>query len=350
MKGPAIFLAQFIRDYHPFNSLDSLCEWAAGHGFKGVQLPTHLPWLLDLHLASTSEHYVSEYQEKVRSYGLEITELSTHLQGQLVAVHPAYDALLDGFAPPEVRGRPDARTKWAIDQVKMAARASARFGLTSQVTFSGSLLWPYMFPWPPRPDGLVEEAFKELSTRWLPILEVHDQEGIDLCFELHPTEDLHDGLSFERFLDSASHHSRACINYDPSHFLLQSMDYLGFIDHYHERIKAFHVKDAEFRPSAKAGVYGGWANWSERPGRFRSVGDGQVDFKSIFTKLTQYGYSGWAVLEWECFLKDSEQGAREGAQFIANHLINPAREAFDDFADTGTDQGKIKKILGIDHG
>ena len=92
-------------------------------------------------------------------------------------------------------------------------------------------------------------------------------------------------------------------------FLLQQLDYLSFIDAYHERIKMFHVKDAEFNPTAKQGVYGGYQSWVERAGRFRSLGDGQVDFKAIFSQFAKYGYSGWAVLEWECALKHPEDGA-----------------------------------------
>lgn len=126
------------------------------------------------------------------------------------------------------------------------------------------------------------------------------------------------------------------------------MDYLAFIDIYHERIKAFHVKDAEFHPTGRAGVYGGYAPWIDRPGRFRSLGDGQVDFRGIFSRLTQYGYDRWAVLEWECCIKDQQQGASEGAPFIRDHLITVAEKAFDDFAGGQTDRARNRRILGLD--
>jgi sugar phosphate isomerase/epimerase len=129
--------------------------------------------------------------------------------------------------------------------------------------------------------------------------------------------------------------------------VLQQLDYIQFIDFYHERIKAFHVKDAEFRPNGKAGVYGSYSGWKERPGRFRSLGDGQVDFTQIFTKLGHYGYDGWAVLEWECAFKHPEQGAAEGAPFIAKHMITPADKAFDDFAGGDVDAGFIRDVLGL---
>jgi len=347
MKGPAIFLAQFVGDKPPFNSLASIARWAAGHGYKGVQIPTTAPQLFDLQKAAESDTYCDEVRGTLGEFGISVTELSTHLQGQLVAVHPAYDLQMDGFAPEHVRGKPAARTEWAVSQLKLAAKASRRLGLNAHATFSGALAWPYLYPWPQRPAGLIETAFTELGRRWKPILDAFDAEGVDVCYEVHPGEDLCDGASYERFLDTVGQHPRACLLYDPSHFVLQQLDYLEYIDLYHDRIKAFHVKDAEFRPSGRQGVYGGFESWVNRAGRFRSLGDGQVDFGAIFSKLTQYGYRGWAVLEWECCLKDPEDGAREGAPFISQHIINMATKSFDDFAGASVDKTQIQRMLGL---
>ena len=347
MKGPAIFLAQFMGDEAPFNDLESICKYMAELGYKGVQIPTWDPRCVDLKKLSESKDYADEIKGIVEGTGLEITELASHLQGQLVAVHPAYDTMFDGFAVPEVRNNPEARTAWAVDQMMMNAKASKNLGLDAHATFSGALLWPYMYPWPQRPAGLVEMGFEELAKRWKPILDEFDRNGVDVCYELHPGEDLHDGLTFEAFLEATNNHARANINYDPSHFVLQQLDYVQFIDFYHERIKMFHVKDAEFNPSGKAGVYGAYQGWVQRPGRFRSLGDGQVDFMAIFSKLAEYDYEGWAVLEWECCLKHPEDGAAEGAPFIADHMIRKTEKAFDDFADAGIDVEGNKKALGI---
>ncbi|WP_184549653.1 sugar phosphate isomerase/epimerase family protein [Mucilaginibacter sp. FT3.2] len=347
IKGPAIFIAQFIGDTAPFNSLDSICKWAAGLGYKGVQLPTLDPRFIDLQKAAESKTYADEIKGVVNSHGLDITELSTHLQGQLVAVNPVYDDLFDGFAPEKLRKNPAERQKWAVQQLKYAAQASKNLGLAASVTFSGALLWPMVYPWPQRPAGIVETAFDELAKRWTPILDVYEDNGIDLCYEVHPGEDLHDGITFEMFLDKVKGHKRCNLLYDPSHFILQCLDYLEYIDLYHERIKMFHVKDAEFNPTGRQGVYGGYQNWVDRAGRFRSLGDGQVDFKQIFSKLTQYDFPGWAVLEWECALKHPEDGAREGAEFIKNHIIRVTERAFDDFAASGADDALNRKTLGI---
>ena len=231
--------------------------------------------------------------------------------------------------------------------MKMAARASRNFGIDVHATFSGALAWPFIYPWPQRPAGLIEMAFKELADRWKPILDVFDENGVDVCYEIHPGEDLHDGATFERFLEATGNHPRVKILYDPSHFVLQQLDYLSFIDIYHEHIKMFHVKDAEFNPTGKSGVYGGYESWADRPGRFRSTGDGQVDFGAVFTKLAQYDYDGWAVVEWEDFMKHPEQGATEGAEFVSAHLIQVTERAFDDFAGGQVDDDTNKKILGL---
>ncbi|MDF0492669.1 sugar phosphate isomerase/epimerase family protein [Bradyrhizobium yuanmingense] len=347
IKGPAIFLAQFAGDAAPFNSLDAMCGWAASLGYKGIQIPSWDGRLFDLNKASESQTYADEVKGIAARHGLSITELSTHLQGQLVAVHPAYDAAFDGFAAPEVRGNSKARTEWAVDQVKRAILASRRLGLNAQATFSGALAWPYVYPWPQRPAGLIETAFDELARRWRPILDYADEHGVDLAYEIHPGEDLHDGVSYEMFLERVNNHPRANLLYDPSHFVLQQLDYLDYIDIYHQRIKAFHVKDAEFNPTGRQGVYGGFQSWVDRAGRFRSLGDGQVDFGAIFSKLTQYDYDSWAVLEWECALKHPEQGAAEGAEFIRNHIIRVTEKAFDDFAGSGADAAANRKMLGI---
>ena len=347
IKGPAIFLAQFMGDQPPFNTLESICKWVADLGYKGIQIPTWDNRLIDLEQASTSKAYCDDLKGKVASFGLEITELSTHLQGQLVAVHPAYDAMFDAFAPAALHGKPKERTEWAKDQVVKAIKSSANLGLNAHATFSGALLWQTVYPWPQRPAGLVELGFKELADRWVPILNVADECGVDVCYEIHPGEDLHDGVSYEMFLEAANNHSRACLLYDPSHFVLQQLDYLQYIDFYHERIKMFHVKDAEFNPTGKCGVYGGYQSWVNRAGRFRSLGDGQVDFASIFSKLSQYDYDGWAVLEWECCYKNQEDGAKEGVEFIKNHIIKVTEKAFDDFAGVTQDKEFNRRVLGI---
>ncbi|WBU63508.1 sugar phosphate isomerase/epimerase family protein [Paracoccus aerodenitrificans] len=347
IKGPGLFLAQFAGDTAPFDNFDSITAWAAGCGYEGVQVPSGTKSLIDLDQAATSRDYADDLKGRAAESGIQITELSAHLQGQLVAVHPAFDEAFDGFAPQELRGNPAARQQWAVEQVKNTIDASALLGLDRMAAFSGALAWPYFYPWPQRPAGLVEAAFDELAKRWRPILDHADAKGVDICFEIHPGEDLHDGVTFEMFLDRVDEHPRAKMLYDPSHYLLQQLDYLENLDIYADRIGMFHVKDAEFNPTGRQGAYGGYQSWIDRAGRFRSPGDGQVDFKAIFSKLTAMDFDGWAVVEWECAMKHPEDGAREGAQFVRDHIIPVTDRVFDDFADSGVDQDANLRMLGL---
>ncbi|MDJ0978168.1 MAG: sugar phosphate isomerase/epimerase family protein [Erythrobacter sp.] len=347
IKGPALFLAQFAGDEPPFDSWQAITKWAAECGYLGVQVPSNDARMIDLEAAATSKSYCEEWLGQAKANGVAVTELSAHIQGQLVAVHPAYDAMFDGFAPEHVRGNPDARQQWAVEQVQIALDASANLGLDRMAAFSGALAWPYFYPWPQRPAGLIEEAFDELARRWRPLFDHAEERGVDICFEIHPGEDLFDGTTFEMLLDRVDGHSRCKMLFDPSHYVLQQLDYLDHLDVYAERIGMFHVKDAEFRPTGRQGVYSGYAPWVERAGRFRSLGDGQVDFKAIFAKLTAMDFDGWAVVEWECALKHPEDGAREGAQFVRDHIIRVTPHAFDDFAAGDTDAAANRRMLGL---
>ena len=348
LKGPALFLAQFAGDAAPFNDWRAITAWAADCGYLGVQVPSVDARLFDLTLAAESQDYCDEVAGRARENGIEITELSAHLQGQLVAVHPAYDTLFDAFAAPQVRGNPTARQAWAVEEVRKALIASRRLGCPALAAFSGALAWPYLYPWPQRPAGLIEEAFDELARRWRPLLDAAEENGVDVAFEIHPGEDLHDGVTFEMFLDRVGRHSRATMLYDPSHYLLQGLDYLDHLDIYRDRIRMFHVKDAELNPTGRQGVYGGYQAWIDRAGRFRSPGDGQVDFGAIFARLAAMDFAGWAVVEWECCLKHPEDGAREGAQFVRDHIIRVTDRAFDDFAAAATDRAANRRLLGLE--
>jgi sugar phosphate isomerase/epimerase len=346
IKGPGVFLAQFIRDEEPFNSLDGLAAWVSGMGYKGVQIPSWDNRVFDLDKAAESRTYADEIKGKLKNNGLEIVEIGSYLQGQCLAFHPAYEAGFSAFHPRGLSG--SAITDWAADQLMKSVRASANLGTKNISVMSGGFAWHMIYPWPQRPPGLIDEAFEELARRWRPILDFADDNGITFGYELHPGSDLYDGATYERFLDKTDDHPAACLTYDPSHFLLQQLNYVEFIRLYHDRIKAFHVKDAEFRPDGRVGVYGGYEDWNGRAGRFRSLGDGQVDFGRIFSLLTSYGYDGWAILEWECCIKSPDQGAREGAPFIKNHIIEATELAFDDFAGGDTDKTLLRRILGLD--
>lgn len=346
IKGPGIFLAQFLRNEAPYNTLESITEWTGVLGYKGVQIPTWDRRIFDLDKAAGSKNYCDEYKGIVAGKNIEIIELASYLHGQVLAMHPAYSQMFQPFYPDGYSL--NQAKEWAADQLLKTIRASVNFGTNNISVLSGGFAWHMVYPWPQRPDGIIEEAFSELAKRWKPILDEAEHHGITIGYELHPGSDLFDGVTYEMFLDKTDHHPAACLTYDPSHFILQQLDYLQFIEIFHQRIKAFHVKDAEFNPTGKTGVYGGYQSWLKRAGRFRSPGDGQVDFKRIFSLLTEYGYEGWAILEWECCIKSPETGAAEGAPFIQRHIIEATSVAFDDFAGGNTDSKRNREMLGLD--
>ena len=346
MQGPGIFLAQFLGENPPFNQLEAIGTWVAELGYRGVQIPTWDARVIDLDQAAESKGYCDDLRGKLSEQGLEVIELASYLQGQVIAMHPAYERLFQPFYPTGLNDQ--QRVEWASEELRKTIRASVNMGTTNISVLSGGLAWPYLYPWPQRSDGLIEEAFQELTQRWLPLLDYAHENGITLGYELHPGSDLYDGATFRQFLEYTNQHPAAGITYDPSHLLLQQLDYLEFISIFADRIRAFHVKDAEFNPTGLQGVYGGYQSWKERAGRFRSLGDGQVNFSRVFSLLTEHGYDGWAILEWECCVKSPEQGAQEGAPFIQRHLIDATAQAFDDFAKSETDQTMNREILGLE--
>lgn len=346
MKGPGIFLAQFARDDEPFNSLPGMAKWASELGYKGVQIPSWDNRLIDLEKAAESKTYCDELKGQLNEHDIEVIELGSYLQGQVLAFHPAYEAGFSVFHPEGLKGK--EVTAWATDQLKKSVTASVNLGTTNISAMSGGIAWHMIYPWPQRPEGLIDEAFTELAARWRPILDYAQDNGVTFGYELHPGSDLYDGATYEMFLEKTDNHPAACLTYDASHFVLQQLDYLHFIELYGDRIKAFHVKDAEFNPDGRVGVYGGYQDWRGRAGRFRSLGDGQVDFKGVFTLLAEADYDGWAILEWECCVKSPEQGAEEGAPFIKDHIIEVTQVAFDDFAGGESDRALNRAMLGLE--
>jgi sugar phosphate isomerase/epimerase len=239
IKGPGIFLAQFVRQQAPFNSLEGMANWASKLGYKGFQIPTWEKCLIDLDKAAESKTYCQEIKGKLSEYGIEAIELASYLQGQVLAFHPAYAAGFQAFHPKHLKGH--EVTEWAANQLRKTVQASVNMGTTHISVMSGGFAWHMIYPWPQRPQGLIDEAFLELASRWRPILDYAHENGVTFGYELHPGSDLYDGATYEMFLARTDNHPAACLTYDPSHFLLQQLDYLHFIKLYGERIRGFHV-------------------------------------------------------------------------------------------------------------
>ena len=198
MKGPAIFLAQFIRDEEPYDSIDNIGRWVADLGYTGVQIPGWDPRAIDIDRAAESKTYCDEYRGKLKEMGLELTEVTGYLAGQVLAMHPAYEILFEGFHPPGLKG--DTRTAWAAGELVKCIRASVNMGTDVIPVLSGGFAWQMVYPWPQRPDGLIHEAFAELARLWRPLLDQARDSGTVFAYELHPGSDIYDGATFEMFL------------------------------------------------------------------------------------------------------------------------------------------------------
>jgi sugar phosphate isomerase/epimerase len=239
INGPAVFLAQFLRDTPPFNTLEDICKWFADLGYTGVQIPGWNRRVIDIDLAATSATYCDELRAKLAGLGLSVTEVPAYLAGQVLAIHPAYDTCFASFHPPGLRGA--ARTEWAAGEVRKCIDASAKLGLRNVPVLSGGFAWHMVYPWPQRPPGLIDEAFKELARRWRPLLDYARDRGCVIGYELHPGSDIYDGATFETFLDHMPSRRTRC----------------RARARRHERAGRFRsLGDGQVRPSGRVGVYG----------------------------------------------------------------------------------------------
>lgn len=355
---PAVFLAQFRCNQEPWLTAQSCAAWAKANGYGGVQLPGWESGLISLVTAVQSKDYCeNDVMGPFTAEGVAVTHIANHLHGQLVAINPTLAPLFEGFGPKEFAGFPNELSKWAIERMMLTVKAAANCGHKTVFAFPGSFLWPFVYPWPQRPLQLVKAAMKELARRWKPILDLAHSLGIRIAFEIHPGEDIFDGATFEMFLEAVGKHPALAIAYDPSHFVLQGLDYLKFIDDYHNFIAGAHWKDAELVPSGKQGVYSGLQEWAGRAGRFRSLGDGQIDFVEIEKRFHKYGLNLWRVLEWECCIKGRRQGAAEGAKVLQAIIddqiipkfadVIPHTDVFDAFAGVTISKAMLERCLGF---
>lgn len=251
VKGPAVFLAQGYGKAN-WKTLKECATTAASLDYKGLQAHLWNGGPVDLELAAGSKAYCEDLQAIASGAGCPIVELANHCDWQLVRCAPAYLKLHQWPAPEHLHGNATALAEWASTRAKMSVAAARNFGFDRVGGFSGTSIFHLVYPWPQRPKGLVEAAFRALAKAWLPIFDYAEKLGVDVCFELHPGEDLMDGDTFNQFLSYIKHHSRCNILLDLSHMVLGGMTnrhMLGFISTNKDRIRMFHVKDGEFIPT-----------------------------------------------------------------------------------------------------
>ena len=216
-------------------------------------------------------------------------------------------------------------------------------------TFSGALAWPYLYPWPQRPAGLIDTAFDELARRWKPLLDAAEENGVDLCYEIHPGEDLYDGTTFEMFLERLGGHPRCNMLYDPSHFVLQCLDYLDHIDIYHERHQDVPRQGRRVQPDRPAGrLFGGYQPWVDRAGRFRSPRRRPGRLRRGLLQARRHTTSPAGRWSSGSARSSTPRTARARARSSSKaHIIRVTEKAFDDFAGGGTDEAANRRLLGL---
>jgi sugar phosphate isomerase/epimerase len=311
--------------------LDTLAERAAAWGYDGLELAC---WgdHFDVRRALAEADYCEELRDRLAGYGLAVWAISNHLVGQ--AVCDPVDERHRAIVPPRIwgDGDPEGVRRRAAAEMADTARAAARMGVGIVNGFTGSPIWHLLYAFPPVPDAMLDEGFRDFARRWTPILDVFAAEQVRFALEVHPTEIAFDLVTARRALEAVDGHPAFGFNYDPSHLAYQGADPVGFIDAFGSRIWHVHIKDVWWSPEPMpAGVFGGHLPFGhpDRAWDFRSPGRGRVPFEEVLRALNRAGYAGPLSVEWEDAGMDREHGAREARAFVARLDFPPSDTAFD---------------------
>lgn len=309
-------------------SFDALCAKVAALGYDGIEIAG---WgdHMDLRAAAVNPEYIAGRKAILQRYGLKVWALSAHLAGQCVG--DPWDPRLDNFAPPEVKGRPDAIVAWATGEVKAAAHAAANMGCKVVTCFMGSPVWRYWYSFPQTTESMIDEAYAEIVRRWSPIFDEFDACGVRFALEVHPTEIAFDYWTAKRLLDAFGGRKTLGFNFDPSHLQWQGIDPALFIRDFSDRIYHVHMKDVRVRRDGRSGILGSHLPFGDlrRGWDFVSLGRGDVDFDAIIRELNAAGYSGPLSVEWEDAGMDRDFGAREALEYARRIDFPPSDRAFD---------------------
>jgi sugar phosphate isomerase/epimerase len=307
---------------------EEICKKADAWGYDGLEIAC---WgdHMDVRLAATNPAYVKKKKIILKKYNLRCWALGAHLAGQCVG--DAYDERLDGFAPAEVKGKPEELRNWAIEEMKMTARAAKAMGCYVVNGFMGSPIWKFLYSFPPTTEEMIEAGFNTIKKLWTPILNEFDKCGVKFALEVHPTEIAFDLYTAERLLDKFKRRPALGFNFDPSHLVWQGLEPHLFIREFADRIYHVHIKDAAVTLDGKAGILGSHLPFGDlrRGWNFRSPGHGDVNFEEIIRELNAIEYKGPLSVEWEDNGMDREFGAQEALEFVRSINFSPSPVAFD---------------------
>lgn len=309
-----------------------VCRLASGWGYDGLEIAC---WgdHFEVDRALADEAYVTAKRELLDSYGLKVFALSNHLVGQAVCDHPI-DARHQAIVPARVwgDGEPEGVRQRAAAEMADTVRAAARFGVGTVVGFTGSSIWHMVTMFPPVPEEMIEEGYRDFARRWHPILDVCDEVGVRFALEVHPTEIAYDYWTTRRALAAVEHREAFGLNWDPSHMLWQEVDPAAFIIDFADRIYHVDCKDTRVRTGdGRRGRLSSHLPWGDprRGWDFVSAGRGDVPWEECFRALNTIGYDGPISIEWEDAGMDRLVGAPEALAYVRGLAFDRPAARFD---------------------
>lgn len=297
------------------------------YGYDGLEMATHAHF--DVSRALADENYIAEVKETLSKYQLKCYAISAHLVGQCVGSE--WEPRLDNFVPNTIAGEPHKIKNWAINEMKITAKAAMKLGVSTVTCFMGSPIWFYWYSFPQTTKEMIDSGYNQIYELWSPIFDVFDECGVKFALEVHPTEIAYDYYTTERLLKTFNYRETLGINYDPSHLVWQGINEATFIRDFSNRIYHVHLKDVKLNRNDRAGILGSHLEFGDtrRGWNFVSLGHGDVDFDGIIRELNQFNYQGPLSVEWEDSGMDREFGAIEACKYANQINFMPSKMSFD---------------------
>lgn len=311
--------------------LEELAKKANQMGFDGLELAC---WgdHFEIDKALESDSYLRNKKALLERFNLKVFAINCALTSQCICDDPI-DMRHKNILPASIwgDGKPEGVRRRAAEDLKNAAHAAKQLGVDVVIGFTGSSVWSKFYFFPPVSQLEIETGYRDFAERFLPILDVYQQEGIRFALEVHPTEMAYDLVTTERTLQALNHHPNFCFNFDPSHLVHQMIDPVNFIDEFGARIVHAHVKDTRLQLNGRNSILGSHLDFGDprRGWDFVSPGRGDVKWDRIIRALNRAGYRGPLSIEWEDSGMDREWGAREALEMIRKQNFSPSNTAFD---------------------
>lgn len=302
-------------------SMEEMCRTASEMGYDGIELAS---WgQIDVHRAAVDGDYVNELKGILAKYNLQCKALGSHLVGQCVG--DLWDPRLDGFAPAELAGKPEEIRAWAIEEMKMIARAAKAMECEVVTGFMGSGVWKYWYSFPQTSEEMIEDAYQEQVKLWTPIFDVFDECRVKFALEVHPTEIAFDYWTTKRLLEVFQYRPTLGINFDPSHLIWQGVNPTIFLQDFIDRVYHIHIKDTSVNLDGRNGILGSHLPFGSmrRGWNFVAPGHGDVDFDKMMRVLNENHYQGPLSIEWEDTGMDRILGSIEACAFTKKLNFQP---------------------------